>query len=172
MTSLQSSLVVEIYLDRARITGLLPNVSQNRRLVDVLGNQDLSFQLESAEACLAGGEQPYRFKSMTIKKSDVLYAIPRETQDQIRARALYRTGMSTQATASTPLAVLLNTCHISGKALVPPSMNRQNLEATSFPSFFALTGATITQADGSTSKEQVVIVNRDAILALGRPDEA
>lgn len=75
---------------------------QNRRLVDVLGNQDSSFELEWAEARLVGGSQSYRFKSMAIKKSDVLFAIPRETVDQLRARRLYRTGMSTQTQAAMP----------------------------------------------------------------------
>jgi len=172
MTNQQSSLVVELFLDRARVIGLIPNVSQNRRLVDVLGNQDLSIELEEAEARLAGGSQSYRFSSMSLKKSDVLFAVPRETPNQIKARAMYRTGMSTQAQTSMPIGVLLSTCHIAGKTYVSSSMSRQKLEVASFSHFFAIAEASITQADGSKSEEPVVIVNRDAILAIGRPDAA
>ena len=172
MTSLQSSLIVELYLDRARIIGVLPNVSQNRRLVDVLGNQDSTFEVESAEARLIGSVQSYRFNLMTVRKSDVLFAIPRETPDQIRGRALYRTGMSTQTQAAMAIGVLLSICHISGTTFVPPGQNRQKIEADLLPRFFAMSGATITQSDGSTSEEAVVIVNREGILALGRLNEA
>jgi hypothetical protein len=172
MTNLQTSLIVEAYLDRARLTGLLANVAQNRRLVDILGNQDTSFELEWAEARLTGSSSSYRFKSVNVKKSDLLYAIPRETTDQLKARALFRTGMVNQATEAMELGVLLKTCHISGRALVPPAMNRGKVITSAFPGFFALTGAMITQPDGTTTEEQVVIVNRDAIIALGRPDES
>ena len=171
MTNLQTSLIIEAYLDRARIVGLLPNVTQNRRLVDVLGNQDASFELEWAEATLSGSSQSHRFKSVVVKKSDLLYAIPRETDEQIKARALFRTGMSGQSLEALTVGLLLPTCHISGTALVPPGMNRSKLEAALFPGFFAISGATIIQPDGSCSEERVVIVRRDAILALGRPNE-
>ena len=171
VTNQQSSLIVELFLDRARVIGLIPNVSQNRRLVDVLGNQDLSIELEQAEARLVGGNQSYRFSRMSLKKADVLFAIPRETPDQLRARALYRTGMSTQSQVAMPLGVLLSTCHIAGTTYVSPSMGRQKLEVASFPHFFAITDASITQPDGSSTLESVVIVNRDSILAVGRPDE-
>jgi hypothetical protein len=79
--------------------------------------------------------------------------------------------MSTQAQTSMALGVLLTTCHISGTALVPPAMNHARPHVAAFPRFFALTGATITAADGTRTEEPVVIVNRDLILALGRPDE-
>ena len=172
MTNQQSSLIVELFLDRARVIGMLPNLSQNRRLVDVLGNQDSSIVLENAEARLVGGNQSYKFASMSLKKSDVLFAIPRETQEQIRARAMYRTGMSSQTQASMPLGVLLPTCHIAGTTYVAPSVSRQKLEVAAFPHFFAIANARITEANDATTEEQVVIVNRDAILALGRPEDS
>jgi hypothetical protein len=172
MTNLQTSLIVEAYLDRASLRGLLANVSQNRRLVDVLGNQDKSFDLESAEVRLAGSSEVYRFKSVAVKKTDVFYAIPRETTEQIRARAMYRTGMTRQSATAMEVGILLKTCHIAGTALLPPAVGRGKVDTASFPSFFALTGAVITQADGTRTEEAVVIINREAVIAIGRPDEA
>ena len=169
MTNLQTSLIVEAHLDRARIVGLLPNLTQNRRLVDILGNQDATFELEWAEACLSGGSERYGFKATAVKKTDLLYAIPRETDEQVKSRALYRTGMSNQALESLAVGVLFSTCHIAGTALLPPGMNRQKLDVASFPRFFAISGAIVTQADGTTTSEQVVVVNGQAILAIGRP---
>lgn len=163
-------LIVEAHLDRARVTGIT-QLAENRRLVDILANQDASFELQAAEARLDGSDEGNRFKSVTIKKSDVLYAIPRETTEQIRSRALFRAGMTTQATSPMLLAILLPGCHISGTALVPPSIGSGKLEVGKFPSFFAVTGAVITQPDGTRREEQVVIVARDAILAIGRPDD-
>jgi hypothetical protein len=172
VTNLQTSLVVEAYLDRARIIGVLPGITQNRRLVDLLCTQDAAIVLDLAEARLTGGSQGYRFKSVTVRKADLLYAIPRETSEQLRARALMRTGMPTQTSLPMALAVLLPTCHIAGTTLIPTAMSRPNVEASQFPHFFAITGAVITQADGTSREEQVVIVNRDAIVALGRPNES
>jgi hypothetical protein len=172
MTNLQNSLIVEAYLDRARLVGLLANIGQNRRLVDVLANQDVSFELEWAEARLTSGSEGYRFKAVTVKKADLLYAIPRETAEQIKARALFRTGMSTQTAAAMDVGILLKTCHIAGTALVAPGMNRMKIDASAFPGFFALSGAVITQPDGTKAQEQVVVVNREAIIALGRPNES
>lgn len=171
MTNLQTSLIVEVYLDRARMVGLLGNVAQNRRLVDILGNQDESVELEWAEARLTGSTEGYRFKSVVVKKSDLLYAIPRETSEQVRARALFRTGMSTKTSASMEIGVLLKTCHMAGTALVPPGMNRVKVDSSAFPRFFALTNAQIAHQDGTRTEEPVVIVNRDAIIALGRRNE-
>ncbi|MGE0687572.1 MAG: hypothetical protein AB7P33_12570 [Dehalococcoidia bacterium] len=172
MTNLQTSLIVEAYLDRTRLVGLLANVAQNRRLVDILANQDSTLELEWAEARLSGGTEGYRFKSVVLKKSDLLYAIPRETSDQLRARALFRTGMSTQATASMEVGILLRTCHLAGTTLVPPGMNRAKVDSSAFPRFFAVTGAQINHQDGTRTEEPVVIVNRDAIIAVGRPNES
>ncbi len=171
MTNLQTSLIVEAYLDRARLTGLLANIGQNRRLVDILTNQDATLELEWAEARLSGGTEGYRFKSVVIKKSDLLYAIPRETSDQVKARALFRTGMSKQDSASMEVGILLRSCHLSGTTLLPPGMNRTKVDSSAFPRFFAVTAAQLHHEDGTQTEEPVVIVNRDAIIALGRPNE-
>jgi hypothetical protein len=80
--------------------------------------------------------------------------------------------MSTQTAAAMDVGILLKTCHIAGTALVAPGMNRMKIDASAFPGFFALSGAVITQPDGTKAQEQVVVVNREAIIALGRPNES
>lgn len=170
---MEASLIVEVFLDRARVFGVLPNIGQNRRLVDVLNSTDLTFELQLAEARLHGGQQSQRYKSVTLKKQDVLYAIPRETQDQLRARALYRTGMSVRTTAPLPLSLLLPGYLVRGTAYVSPALaNRATIDPEALPVFLPLTDATIGLADGTNHSEAVVIVNRAAVLALGRAAEA
>lgn len=164
------SIIVEAMLSGVKATGLMKNVSENRRLVDILNNQDLTFELQTVDARLRDDTRQ-RFPTLLIRKSDLQYAIPRESSEQIRRRALYRTGLNSASGSRTSLGVFLDGCSILGSVLLPLGMNPARLEIAAFSPFFAIADAVITR-DGTATNEPVVIVRRDALMALGLPEVA
>lgn len=163
-----STLIVEAVLATMRIRGLLKNVPANRRLVDVLSSQDAVVELHSAEVRRHAAAEAQKFPSLLVRKDDLIYAIPRETAEQVRTRALSRTGMVTPIGRRAPVTVMTSGYVLSGTATLPPGMNPARLEIAMLPHFFALAGASVTDDDGSVTEEEVIVVNRGQVVALAR----
>lgn len=165
MDESRARLAVEFTLTTATMKGMLPLPVENRRLVDMLNGAQAEIELEDVVGTLRADVVTFRFEAIVVRKADVLYAIPHETESQLRHRAMSRTGIAAPRRDHLPFSVLLPGCHIVGIATIPPGSHFRQVDASIFPHFFPLTEAVVTQADGISREESVVIVNRDALQA-------
>src|SRR5262245_38292380 len=92
-------LLVEIYLEEAQILGVCKQVQERRRLIDVLNHQDETIQLEEARVTFGNAtNEPHHYANLTVVKSAILAAVPRETQEQNRRRAVLTNVIGRQET--------------------------------------------------------------------------
>jgi hypothetical protein len=87
MNEVDAPLLVELFLNGARIKGLCRGVGRRRRLAELLNTPTDVFELESAVVTLAVGA-PMHAPSLAIEKRSIIAAIPWETREQDRLRAL------------------------------------------------------------------------------------
>src|SRR4051794_4156189 len=80
-------LLVELYLERAHIVGICRDVQERRRLIDVLNHQDDTILLHDARVSLGSGVTK-EYEEIQVQKHSILVAVPRETSEQNRRRAV------------------------------------------------------------------------------------
>lgn len=175
-------LAVELILNGFKITGQL-QIEERRRLGDILNTADELFQLADATVTPALGA-PRAFRSLPIEKRSILAAIPRETEEQSRRRAVLSTGLGRSTAAQTPLWLLIPPLMAEGLVHVGFATGGiRSLDSHSVPRFFALTEAKIyleerrgvARRAGATRPPDelgVVFINRDLVAAVGPLKEA
>jgi hypothetical protein len=169
--NVREPLLVEVYLKGGHVSGLTRLVEERVRLVDLLNNPDSLFELESAKLT-AGDSGVARFlPSLVIEKSAILVAIPHETQDQLRHRAMLNTGLG-RTTKQAQISVLLPPLFVEGTAHFAPGTMRFRPSLNTFTHFFPLTSAVIHLPDGESVEQPVILVNRDGVAALSLPQES
>lgn len=165
----QGPILVEVYLHGGHVKGLTRRVEQRRRLVDVLNSSDTAlFELEAVTMTVPGIDDR-SIPLIAIDKSAILVAIPRETQEQTRHRALLNTGIEMIGAPSqqTPMGFLIPPLYLEGTAYLPSSSGLANKPTASvFSNFFPVTGATLYLPDGTKTDEPIVLLNRDNLTLL------
>jgi len=158
-----SPLLVELYLERAHISGACHDVQERRRLIDVLNHQDETIELHDVQVSLGSGVARH-YEEMHVAKSSILAAVPRETQEQSRRRAVLTNIAGKQETRQMSLALLLPPIAVEGAAHMPVGAGAKSIK--SFSKFFSLTGATLAMTGNADRELDVVIVCRDHVLAM------
>ncbi len=167
------NLLVDFYLTNAHVFGIVPRVQveEGRRLVDVLSTGAELLELRAGNVRLATGGETRTLENFSLKKSEILIAMPRETQAQIRHRALFRSGIGSVAAVSLSIGLLLPPFYVEG-SLSASSLMSKRLDVNAFERFFVLTRADVWLPDGSRHSEPFIVINRDGISAIGQLDEA
>jgi hypothetical protein len=127
----------------------------------VLNAEDEQVVLESADLHLADGSASRKFRSLLVSKSDILWAIPHETESQVRRRAARRTGLHTTNRLRAPIGVLIPPYYVTGTATLPPDVSRSRFDAAALTRFFALVDVCL-HCGTLTRDEQVAVVHRGA----------
>ncbi|HLF71601.1 MAG TPA: hypothetical protein VI759_05560 [Dehalococcoidia bacterium] len=159
-------LLVDLVLAGAWISGLTNRVENRRRLVDVLNGEGELLDLEEATVNYDRDRHPRSYHTLSVDKSSIVVAIPRETQEQTRRRALLTSTVGRSATVQTPVAILIPPFRIEGMAHLTPGSGKVRPDPSVFSRFFPLTIARIELEDGSFHEASVALVNRDAIVAM------
>lgn len=173
----KSPLLVEVILRGGQmVRGVTTLVSGRRRLVDLLNSPEEMFQLESVTLTPPpsapppqGSEDPRRrhFASLVIEKEAIHLAIPLETPEQLRARAVLATIVGRLATVPAALTVLLPPLIIEGVGHLPPGFGQVRADPEMFQRFFPLTDARLVMSDGSVRAGlPIVLLNRDHVAAM------
>ena len=171
----RSPLLVELYLEQARITGLNYQVEERRRLVDVLNAHEDALQLEDVKFAMVGGQRRELPKVM-IEKRAIIAAIPRETSEQSRQRLMERNVMGHAETQPLSLTLMIppfvaeGTAHLLGGRFAV----RKNLRAdpSLFTRFFSVTDGRLYLPDGSVLEAPVILLNRDHMAAVSLDEAA
>src|SRR5438270_6659990 len=106
MNQEMAPLLVELYLERAHVVGVCRDVQERRRLIDVLNHQDDMIEIEDARVSLGSGATK-QYETLRVLKSAVLAAVPRETEEQSRRRAVMTNVMGKQETRRLSLVLIL-----------------------------------------------------------------
>ena len=172
MTQNPSALLVEVLLNGARIEGYCSLVGARRRLSEVLNMPDDVFELEDAVTRI-GDNEPIESPTITIEKKAIIAAIPWETSEQDRQRALATSMTGRAATVKLPVVALSPPLVIAGTAHLAGGYSSGSLRAdpSLFAHFFSVTGARVTLQDGSLLDAPVVLVNRDCVSAMAKTAE-
>jgi hypothetical protein len=169
----EAPLLVELFLHGARIKGLCREIGRRRRLVEILNTPGDVFELTSAVVTLTVGP-PMHAPALSVEKRSIIAAIPWETKEQDRKRALETSMMGRAQTTLAPVVAFSPPFVISGVAHLPAAYTARGQlhpDAHTFSHFFPVTGAHLTLADGSQVEAPVVLVNRDTVSAMGRAAE-
>ena len=171
MNQHEAPLLVEVFLNGARIKGLCADVGRRTRLAEVLNTQSDVLQLESAVVSMAVGA-PMHAPALAIEKKAIIAAIPWETKEQDRQRAL-ATSISgraqttpTDVVAFSPPFVISGVAHLAGGFAT--GRNTLRPDPGVFSHFFSITIAQMMLPDGSTLEAPVILVNREAVSAMAR----
>lgn len=174
MNEVEAPLLVELFLNGARIKGLCREVGRRRRLAEVLNTPIEVFELESAVVTLAVGA-PLHAPLLAIEKRSIIAAIPWETREQDRLRALDTSMLGRAQTSPMPLVAFSPPFVFSGTAHMPAgyvtTRGKLHPDPNIFAHFFSITGAQMTLPDGTQIDAPVVIVNREAVSAMSRVAE-
>jgi len=168
-------LLVELFLENARIRGLSNQVEERRRLVDVLNSDDEAFHLNQANVSLGAGA-PRDLANLNVEKRAIVVAIPHESEEQLRQRAMLRMTVGASPTKPAEITVLVPPFVAEGTAHLPPSVGtlRGNLHANTgvFNRFLTMTDAKLILPNGSAIEAPVMLINRDLIAAISSPAES
>ena len=158
-------LLVELYLEGAHILGICRQVQERRRLIDVLNHQDEILEIEQARVTFSPNSQPQDYATMSIIKSAILAAVPRETQEQNRRRAVLTNMIGRKETRQKSLALIVPPLSIAGSAHVSTGAGAmQSMQV--FSKFFPLTGATLYIPGQPDRALDVVLVSRDRVVGM------
>jgi hypothetical protein len=175
MDDREAPLLVELFLHGATIKGLSREVGRRRRLVEILSTPGDVFELESAVVTLKVGA-PMHSPSLSVEKKSIIAAVPWETKEQDRQRALDTSMLGRSQTTPVPVVTFSPPFVVSGVAHLPQGYinPRRTLhpDPSVFLHFFPVTQARMTLADGSQVQAPVIIVNRECVSAMGRAAEA
>jgi hypothetical protein len=170
----EAPLLVELFLHGARIKGLCREVGRRRRLAEILNSPEDTFELESAVVTLGVGA-PMHAPVLSVEKKSIIAAIPWETREQDRQRALDTSVVGRAQTTPTPIVAFSPPFVVSGVAHMPSGyVNPQRAlhpDPSAFLHFFPVTRAHLTLADGSQIEASVVLMNRESVSAMGRAAE-
>jgi hypothetical protein len=162
-------LLVELFLENARIRGLCTQVEERTRLVDILNGTEEAFHLGEAKVSLGPGA-PRDLPNLNVEKRAIVVAIPHETEEQLRKRALMRMAGGAAPTKPAHLTMLVPPFVIEGTAHLNPSVGtlRGNLHAETglFHRFVTMTDAKLVLPNGTAIEAPVLFVNRDLIAAM------
>ena len=158
-------LLLELYLEGAHVLGVCRQVQERRRLIDVLNHQDDVLEVEQASVTFGPDSEPRHYATLSVTKSAILAAVPRETQEQNRRRAVPTNMMGRQQTRQKSLALLVPPLAIEGTAHVSAGAGATQSMAI-FTKFFSLTGATISIPGHEDRDLDVVLVSRDRVVGM------
>ena len=162
-------LLVELYLEQARIVGLNYQIEERRRLVDVLNMHEGSIQIEDARLAMVGGQQR-EMPRLSVEKHAVIAALPRETAEQTRHRLMERNVVGHSETLQLGLTLIIPPFVVEGTAhlLGGRQSVRKRLRADPdlFTRFFSVTDGKIYLPDGNTLEAPVILLNRDHLVAV------
>ena len=165
-------LQVDLLLPEVVVSGSVATLSETRRLVDILNSGEPVIEIKDALLTLRNESQGRVLPLLSVQKSSLLLAMPRETEEQIRLRQFARAGITPSEGALLPVAVLVPPYYVEGSARIPAGSARRGIERESLAPFFVLTDATITRHDGASRSERIVVVAREHIAALALRGEA
>jgi len=157
-------LLVEIFLERAHILGVCRQVQERRRLIDVLNGQDDMVEIEQARVSL-GTSEPKHYETLSVLKSSILAAVPRETQEQNRRRAVLTNMMGKQETRQKQISLLVPPLALDGSAHISAGAGGA-MSVKTFSKFFPLTSATMSISGQPDRELDVILVSRDHIIAM------
>jgi hypothetical protein len=171
----EAPLLVELFLHGARIKGLCREVGPRRRLVEILNTTGDHFELASAIVTLVVGA-PMHAPALSVEKKSIIAAIPWETKEQDRQRALDTSVLGRAQTTAVPVVTFSPPFVVSGVAHLPQSyitaQSALHPDPSVFLRFFPVTKAHMTLADGARLQAPVIVVNRDCVAAMSRAAEA
>jgi hypothetical protein len=156
-------LLVELFLEGARAVGVCRQVQERRRLIDVLNAQDTVIEMEEAAVWVAGAREPRQYPTLAIIKHNVIAAVPRETHEQNRRRAVL-TMMGKQATAQQHVALVVPPLMIEGTAHMPMGVGVTVNMTERMSKFFPVTAATLSVYSEEDRHLDVVLVSRDHVV--------
>ena len=166
-----SPVAVDLLTLSLRFTGISADPDQFRRFSDILNSPEGELILSSVTIRNLHGVSLDHSPSVIIQKRDVLLVVPRESTQQLAQRRQQRLGIN--APSATPLPVLV---------VVPPYLARGTLNlrnprdfyrgTSGLPPFFPLLDASLTLDGSLIERSQVILINRDTVVAIGIQDDA
>ena len=165
MSNAHFPLIADFLLAGGSITATVELPAERSRLVDLLNSEESILHATDAEMKLDPAGETRHFDSLAIAKASILFAIPRETVEHDRVRALQLAVVARALTSQARMAVFMPPLYVEGIAHVPGD-KRLKLEPAMFAHFFSVTEAWVSLLGGERQQFPVGVINRNAIVAM------
>ena len=157
-------LVVELFLEGAQAIGVCRQVQERRRFIDILNTQDSVVELQEAAVWVAGAQEPKNFSTLAIIKHTIIAAVPRETKEQDRMRAVLTNVMGKQNTEQQTVSLIVPPLTIEGAAHMPTGAGVTVNLTERLSRFFPVTNATLSIPNLADRQMDVILVSREHVV--------
>jgi hypothetical protein len=162
---------VDLLTHSLRFSGISEDPDQFRRLSDVLNAPAGEFVISRVTVKNLMGVTLETCATAVVQKRDVFMVVPRESADQLAQRRAGRFGVTPPEMIRMPVVVV--TPPYVARGFVNLASPRDFYRgASAFNPFFPLLDATLRLEGVLVERTPVLLVNRDAIVALAVEDEA
>ncbi len=166
-----TGVTVDLLLPGYRLIGVSYQVTEKVRLSDVLSARGETVLLRHASVLSLKGQVIASLPEVTIEKSQLIAAIPKESEDYQHRQRLFRAGMTKPMLVRSPVLALVPPYAATGKVHLPPNSDLSDPAHSGLGRFFPLTDAVLFMGDDRLYQGPVVLVNRDLVAMLGRTGE-
>lgn len=164
---------VELITLSMRIIGFTFEVNQFRRLSDLLNRQESSFSLEDVVFETGAHLMLESCPQANILKKDILIVVPEESHDQLSLHRAQRLGLTEMQPRRTPALAAVPPYLVRGDLALRSTFETE-VEVSNLARFFPMTSVRL-RSEGVTEEHEVVLVNREAMIAFALmedPDSA
>lgn len=166
-----TGVTVDLLLPGYRLIGVSYQVTEKVRLSDVLSGRGETVLLRHASVLSLKGQVMASLPEVTIEKSQLIAAIPKESEDYQHRQRLFRAGMTKPMLVRSPVLALVPPYAATGKVHLLPNSDLSDPAHSGLGRFFPLTDAVLFMGDDRLYQGPVVLVNRDLVAMLGRTGE-
>ena len=161
-------LTVDFLLSGYRLVGVSYQVNEKVRLSDVLSSRSETIVLKHASVLGLKGQVMASLPEITVEKSQIVAAIPKESEEYKHQQQLFRVGMVKPTLVRIPVLALLPPYAATGRVHLPPNSDLSDPVHSGLTRFFPLTDAVLFMGEERLYQGPVVLVNRDMLAMLGR----
>jgi hypothetical protein len=111
-----------------------------------------------------GANEPKHFPTLAIIKHSIIAAVPRETKEQNRMRAVLTNMMGKQNTAQQTVSLIVPPLTIEGAAHMPMGAGVQVNLTERLSKYFPVTMATVSTPYEADRQMEVVLVSREHVV--------
>ncbi|HXH23033.1 MAG TPA: hypothetical protein VNN10_13485 [Dehalococcoidia bacterium] len=161
-------LTVDLLLSGYRLAGVSYQVTAKLRLSDLLNSRSETFLLRHASVLSLKGQVMASLPEVSVQKTQIIAAIPKESEDYKHQHQLYRVGMVKPTLVRVPVLALLPPYAATGKVHVPPNSDLSDPAHSGLLRFFPLTDTFLFLGEERLYQGPVVLLNRDMLAVLGQ----
>jgi hypothetical protein len=164
-------LTVDLLLLGYRLFGVTYQVNEKVRLGDLLNSTADTLLLKHTSIISLKGQVMAILPEVSVHKSQLVAAIPKESEDYQSRQRAYRAGMIKPDQVQVPVLAVVPPYAATGKVHVAPHADLLEAQHSGLARFFPLTDAVLFSGEDRLYQGPIVLLNRSLVATLGKTGE-